>query len=324
MKLVMINDCAFVGDTLLKYMPPDIEKQHIKRTRSLWSKTFGLAYKILRAEGDIYHVNYLLQDCYIASRLGKKPLIGHAHGSDLREMLRSKKWAWIVKHNLKSCNKILVAQPSILEAAKKFNETAEYFPIPFDPEIFFPKPLPDERKKAHLFLASASDFKIKGTDKFLNALSPLSDQIIIKSLSSGRDLEKAQQLAKDLNLNIEFISKVPHQKMNELYWESDLVLGSFGIGQLDTVAIEAMACGRPVVHSISKNFFSTCPMEELKTTDDATKIISKLLTDRKERDARVANQLAYVNSTHSAEFLSKKLLKIYSKYIQMSQLDNEL
>ena len=56
MKVVMVNDCAFVGETLLKYMPPYIEKQHIKRTRDLWSKTFGLAYKILRAKGDMYHV----------------------------------------------------------------------------------------------------------------------------------------------------------------------------------------------------------------------------------------------------------------------------
>jgi len=33
MNLVMIDDCAFVGETLLKYMPLNIEKQHIKRSR---------------------------------------------------------------------------------------------------------------------------------------------------------------------------------------------------------------------------------------------------------------------------------------------------
>ncbi|TRO46260.1 hypothetical protein E2P60_05705, partial [Candidatus Bathyarchaeota archaeon] len=80
MKLVMFNDCAFVGETLLKYMPPEVEKQHIKRSRSFLSKTFGLAFKILMAKGEIYHINYLLQDCYIATRLGKKPVSGHAHG----------------------------------------------------------------------------------------------------------------------------------------------------------------------------------------------------------------------------------------------------
>ena len=161
MKVVMINDCAYVGETLLKYFPADIEKQHIKRTRGLWNKTFGIAYKILRAKGDIYHVHYLLQDCYIASHVGKKPLVGHAHGSDLRETLRSRRWGGIVKNNLRSCNKILVAQPTVLSTAKEYNETAEYFPIPYDPEIFYSKPLPEKRPEYHVFLASVHDFKRK-------------------------------------------------------------------------------------------------------------------------------------------------------------------
>jgi glycosyltransferase involved in cell wall biosynthesis len=317
MKVVMINDCASVGETLLKYMPPDLEKQHIKRTRGFWSKTFGLAYKILIAKGDVYHVHYLLQDCYIASRLGKKPLIGHAHGSDLRQSLRSRKWGRIVNHNLKSCAKIFVAQPTILDAAKEFNESAEYLPIPFDPEIFFSKPLLNaERDDKRVFLASAHDFNTKGTDKFLRALASAPSSVRIKSLNSGKDLEKARRIARNLNLRIEFIDKVPHDKVSELYWESDLVLGSFGVGQLDTVAIEAMACGRPVVHSISKKFFATCPLEEIHTEGEAANIISRLLSDRKEREERVKNQLLYVNSTHSAPLLSERLMKTYSELTQ--------
>jgi len=71
----MINDCAYVGETLIKYFPKDIEVTHIKRSRGLWDKTFGIGLKIMRARADVYHVHYLLQDCYIASKLGKRPLI---------------------------------------------------------------------------------------------------------------------------------------------------------------------------------------------------------------------------------------------------------
>jgi len=63
MNVVMINDCAYVGETLLKYFPAELKGWQIKRSRGLWSKTFGLAYDILRARGDIYHAHYLLQDC---------------------------------------------------------------------------------------------------------------------------------------------------------------------------------------------------------------------------------------------------------------------
>ncbi|HML02494.1 MAG TPA: glycosyltransferase [Candidatus Bathyarchaeia archaeon] len=308
----MINDCAFVGETLLKYLPPDLEKKHITHSRGLLSKTFSLAYKILRARGDVYHAHYLLQDCYIAARLGKKPLVGHAHGSDLRQELRNRKWGWIVKYNLLKSHKIFVAQPTILEIAKEFNETAEYLPIPFDPEIFFPKPLPENKEKI-VFLASAHNFKIKGTDKFLRALASLPDRVEIKSLALGNDFLRAQQLSKDLNLNIEFIEGVPHNRMHELYWGSDIVLGSYGVGQLDTVAIEAMACGRPVVHSVSRKFFQTCPLEELESSDKATEIISRLLMDRRETEARIKKQLLYVNSVHSAPLLAERVMNVYSE-----------
>ena len=315
MKVVMINDCAYVGENLLKYFPQDIEKQHIRRTRGLLNKTFGIAYGILRSKGDLYHVHYLLQDCYIASRFGKKPLVGHAHGSDLRETLRSRKWGGIVKHNLKSCNKILVAQPTVLATAKQYNETAEYFPIPFDPEIFFPKPLPEERKEYHVFLASTHNFDIKGTDKLLRSVSLVPERIKVKAFNAGKDLEKAKHLAKELSLNIDFISRVPHSMMNELYWESDLVLGSFASGRehLDTIAIEAMACGRPLVQSVPKKFFASSPLEELENPRTTAEIIFKLLSDQKEKKKRVEEQLNYVNTVHAAPILVQKLLEIYSK-----------
>jgi glycosyltransferase involved in cell wall biosynthesis len=312
MRIVMINDAAFVGETLLRYMPAALEKQHIKRSRKFWSKTFGIALKILRAKGDIYHAHYLLQDCYIASKLGKKPLIGHAHGSDLRDEIKKRKWGWIIKHNLRKCAKILVAQPTILDTAIEFNQTAEYFPIPFDPKIFFPKPLLPEREGKQVFIASTHNFRVKGTDKFLKALASLSEPVKIKSLMAGKDFAKAQQLAKKLGLNIDFVAKVPHNKMSELYWESDLVLGSFSIGQLDTVAIEAMACGRPVVHSVSRKFFKNCPLEELENVEETTKIIQRLL-DKKEHEQRIKSQIEYVNSTHSAPVLAERLLEIYNE-----------
>jgi len=266
----------------------------------------------------LYHVHYLLQDCYIAQHLGKKPLVGHAHGSDLRETLKSRKWGRIVKSNLRSCNKILVAQPTVVSVAKEYNETAEYFPIPFDPEIFFPKALPEKKPEYQVFLASTHDFNVKGTDKLLRAVALVPEKIKVKSFNSGKDLEKTKQLAKDVKLDIDFISRVPHKMMNELFWESDLVLGSFSVGRehMDTVAIEAMACGRPVVHSVTKQFFPTCPLEELKDPAATAEIISKLLRSPQEAGSRIEQQLNYVNSTHAAPVLVQKLLKIYSPLLE--------
>lgn len=313
MKVVMINDCAFVGETLIKYLPREIEVTHLKRSRRFLDKTFGIAWRILKVKGDIYHVHYLLQDCYLALKSGKHPLIGHAHGSDLREVIKSRKWGWVVKHNLKNCDKILVAQPTILDLAQEFNESSEYFPIPYDPRVFYPTPLPTEREVKRVFLAAAHDFRTKGTDRFLYALSLIKIPLEIKTIRYGKDMKRAEKLAKKLGLKTIFIEKVPHNEMNNLYWESDVVLGSFGIGQLDTVAIEAMACGRPLVHHVRERFYLSCPLEEFSEVKHVIDVIERLLTSRKEAMKRVQKQLKYVEANHSGAILAQKLAMIYEK-----------
>ncbi|MEM2614805.1 MAG: glycosyltransferase [Nitrososphaerota archaeon] len=315
MKVIMVNDCAFVGETLLKYMPNDVEKLHIRRTRGFWSKTFGLTYKILRAKGDVYHVHYLLQDCYLAARFGKKPLVGHAHGSDLREVINKKKWGWIIRYNLKHCDKVLVAQPTILNIAKEYNDTAEYFPIPYDPELFYPKHLPKYRDEKCILIASPHDFRIKGTDKFLYACAKVKIPFKLRIIDYGKDAEKAKILAKKLGLRIEILQKVPHENMNKLYWDADLVLGSFGVGQLDTVAIEAMACGRPVIHHILEEHFPACPLQKLHNIDYVAELISTLLTDNEKIEELRIKQLKYVSTHHNAIDLAKRLAQIYHHLI---------
>ena len=311
MRIVMVNDCAHVGETLIKYLPEEFKVLHLKRSRKFFDKTFRIAWKILRSKGDVYHIHYLLQDCYLTLKFGKRPVIGHAHGSDLRDTLHSRKWGWIVKYNLRNCDKILVAQPTILETAREYDETAEYFPIPYDPKLFYPKPLPKERKVKRIFLASKHDFKIKGTDKFLYSLAKVDVPFELKTVSYGKDVERARVLARKLRLKVKFIDRVPHEKMNELYWEADLVLGSIGVGQLDTVAIEAMACGRPVIHGIKKKYFPNCPLIDIKTVDhELINKINDLLNSKKAREAQISKQLEYVKQ-HDASILAKKLLEIY-------------
>ena len=59
MKVVMVNDCAYVGETLIKYLPKNFFIQHLKRSGGFFDKTLGIAWKIFRTKGDIYHIHYL-------------------------------------------------------------------------------------------------------------------------------------------------------------------------------------------------------------------------------------------------------------------------
>jgi len=310
MKVVMVNDCAFVGETLLKHMPLGVDKQLIKRSRSFWSKTFGLTYKILKAKGDIYHANYLLQDCYIASRLGKKPLIGHAHGSDLRTSLNHFVWSRIVRHNLKHCDKILVSTPDILGIAKRYREDAEYLPNPVNAELFYPKPAVQKGKKKRVLIASDSNWSVKGTDIAIKALSKIKEEVDVSIVQHGKDFDKTTALASALGLSLKILPKAPHEKLNEYYWDADVVIDRFRLGSLGVVSLEAIACGRPVVTYVSSEFqeYRDFPLKEVCTEEAVASAVERANSDLWEK------QHSYVVKNHKSEVLAEKMLEIYNSF----------
>ena len=307
MKLIMINDCAFVGETLLKYMPNNIEKQHIKRSRGFWSKTFGLAYKILKAKGDIYHVHYLLQDCYIASKLGKKPLIGHAHGSDLRAGLRHPLWGRIVRHNLRKCDKVLVSTPDVLGIAKTFREDAEYLPNPVDTEVFYPKPIVEHGGKKRVLIASNSNWSVKRTDIAIRALSRIKDDVDVSIIAYGVDFERTLSLAYSLGLHVNVLPKASHEKLNQYYWNADVVIDRFKLGSLGMVSLEAIACGRPVITYVSSGYpeYNSFPLKDVATEDEVIKVIETADNDLWEKE------YDYFRVQHVIDVVLERLMKIY-------------
>jgi glycosyltransferase involved in cell wall biosynthesis len=309
MKLVMVNDCAFVGETLLKYMPPELEKQHIKRSRSFLSKTFGLAFKILRAKGDVYHINYLLQDCYVATRLGKKPLIGHAHGSDLRISLNHFVWGRIVRHNLKHCDKILVSTPDILGIAKRYREDAEYLPNPIDPELFYPKPAFQKGKKKKVLIASDSNWSVKRTDIAIKALSKIKEEVDVSVVQHGKDYEKTTALASSLGLSLKILPKAPHEKLNEYYWDADVVIDRFALGSLGMVSLEAIACGRPALAYVSSEYPENkdFPLKDLREEEAIANTISNLPSDLWEKEH------LFLKKYHDLKNIESRLLSIYEE-----------
>ena len=308
----MINDCAFVGETLLKYMPPELEKQHIKRSRSFWSKTFGLAFKILKAKGDVYHVHYLLQDCYIAARLGKKPLIGHAHGSDLRTSLNHSVWGRIVRHNLKHCDKILVSTPDILGTAKRYREEAEYLPNPIDTELFYPKPTAQKGKKKRALIASDSNWSVKGTDVAIKALSKIREEVDVSIIQYGKDFDKTRALASSLGLSLKVLPKTPHEKLNEYYWDADVVIDRFALGSLGMISLEAIACGRPALAYVSSEYPENkdFPLKDLREEETIANTISDLPSDLWEREYR------FLEKYHDVKNIESRLLSIYEELVK--------
>jgi glycosyltransferase involved in cell wall biosynthesis len=305
----MINDCAYVGETLLKYLPTDIRGVHVKRSRGLWSKTFGIAYKIMKVKADVYHVHYLLQDCFIAAYLGKKPLIGHAHGSDLRSTLSHPVWGRVVRYNLAKCDRVIVSTPDILGIAKKFRDDAVYLPNPVDMELFYPKPLISHGGRKRILIASDSNWSVKGTDIAIKALRRIKDDVDVNIIAYGKDFDKTIALASSLGLRLNVLPKVPHERLNEYYWNADVVLDRFKLGSLGMVSLEAIACGRPVITYVSSEYpeYKDFPLKDVFIEE---KVRDAICTADIELWKR---QYAYLKNNHNTEKIVKRLMEIYNE-----------
>jgi glycosyltransferase involved in cell wall biosynthesis len=308
----MINDCAYVGETLLKYMPPDIEKQHVKRSRGAWSKTFGIAYKIFRTKADLYHAHYLLQDCYIAARSGKKPLIGHAHGSDLRRSLKHPLWGRVVRHNLKKCSKILVSTPDVLNKAREFRNDAEYLPNLVDTELFYPKPIAQRSERKKVLIASDCNWVVKGTDIAIRALSNIKSEVDVSVIGYGLDLQRTLDLASSLGLRLNMLPRVPHEKTAQYYWDSDLVIDRFTLGSLGMVSLEAIACGRPVLVYASSEYPENhdFPLKDVREVENIAQTISSLPTQLWK------DEYSFLKKHHDIEVVESRLMTIYNELLR--------
>jgi len=259
----------------------------------------------------MYHANYLLQDCYIASRLGKTPLLGHAHGTDLRSSIKHFVWGRIVKHNLRNCDKILVSTPDILDVAKQYNEEAEYFPNPVNLELFYPKPIELRHEKLRVLIASDSNWKVKGTDIAIRALGELSDRVEVYIINYGKDFPKTVTLAKSLGLNLNILPKTSHENIREYYWKADLVLDRFKLGSLGMVSLEAIASGRPVITYVSSTYdaYNDFPLKDVNTIEGIISVI------RNPPSRLWKTECDYLIKYHAPAILVRRLLSIFEELL---------
>jgi len=298
-----------MGETLSKYLPYETER--LTRSRGTISKTIGLAVRILRARADIYHVFYILQDTYLSLKMGKKPAVGHACGSDIRDTLHSK-WGWMVRYGLRNLDYVLSAQPTLVPRIKEYTDRVEYFPIPIDPQLFTVRPLRRPQAESIVFYSSPVNFRVKGTDKVLDAVSKVRCPLTLVAIKYGADVGRAIELSGKLAIKARWIDPLPHSHMASYYWAADLVLGNFGVGQLDTTVVEAMACGRPVVHHLAPGFYPGVPLNSYDSVEEFANDLEMLLMDQKKAQRHVQRQLDYVK-IHYADHAVKRLCEIYEK-----------
>lgn len=321
----MVGDCASVGETLIHFAPPSIDYQHLTRTRSVYSKTLGITLRILLSRGDVYHVHYGLQDHFITKLLKREPTICHLHGSDLRNTMRGH-YGWIVKNNLRTANKVIVAVPDILRIAKSYRPDAEYVPNPANLNLFRPAPIRNQRKALAVFFASALSF-VKGAQHFVEQYAHYqraNPDSILHIIRYGENQSEIIELLTKRRVRYRLHEPVSHEEMAGLYYSSDVVVTDFRLGYLHLTSLEAMACNRPVLQYINEELYSrvSMPVPPVVRINEVEEIANELhrLADPSARQKISKEQLEYVRRYHNPTETSRRIAELYYEVIGNKKL----
>jgi len=199
----------------MPYLSSRFDITFIRRTRGLWSKTFGVFWKILKSKGDIIHVNYALQDAYLVDKLKPNLDILHVHGSDVRWAIHSKKYGWIVKSNLRNAEKTLYSTPDLESLVKKYRPDAIYQPTPIRTTVFKQKENYNDPPQALYFKLSYE----KPPFRLMELLGKHGIALKVKD----RD--------------------VPYDLIPSTLSNFDIYIDRFTIPSLSKTCLEAMSCG---------------------------------------------------------------------------------
>lgn len=133
----VVNDCSHVMEELIPFLSGEFKVNFVGRSRGWWSKTFGLGWKILRLPSGLVHVNYALEDAWLASKFKRLDVL-YCHGSDVRSTVNDTFLGWIVKSNLRSARRVLYSTLDLKPLVEKYRSDASYLPVPVDIARFKP------------------------------------------------------------------------------------------------------------------------------------------------------------------------------------------
>ncbi|MFH1202125.1 MAG: glycosyltransferase family 4 protein [Candidatus Omnitrophota bacterium] len=252
------------GDRLIIYRVPTIGSTFLTKLPSFSYYASKLVSKI-QDNYDLIYSNSSPIFCKI-----KRPFIVHFQGTRYGEYLACKeirKFLYALlnciyipfdKILLKKANGVIVLSENMINEINAMGGTSKkitVIPNGVDTEFFKPlKPKDFSSLEKKILFVGRLDAR-KGIDilfySFKEVLKKIKAKLTI--VGEGREKNKLLNLANFLSIPVEFLGRIQHESLLEVYNEADLfVLPSFYEG-VPLVALEAMACGVPTIIS------SGCP-----------------------------------------------------------------
>ena len=211
----------------------------------------------------IIHAQHLWTTAYVASKLGM-PFVATAHGTDLMGFRWFEEWRAMALEGAMKANAIIAISGDVAR------DTVDIYGVPdgrvqviwngFNTEIF--RVMPVDRDEVlnehglepgikHVIAFTGKLAEFKGLDVLLQAAAIYENalgDIVTLIVGDGGLLSDLQALAKQLDLRgVRFLGHQNQDKVARIMNVSDLAVVPSRVEPFGLVAIEALACGTPVV-----------------------------------------------------------------------------
>jgi len=281
---------------------------------------------------DIIHGQHIWLLSWLAIKTGI-PYVVTAHGTDL---MGYKKWERFRKYadeTALGAKKIITISNDnddlVRELFPTCGDKAVFMQNGYDTERFYPEPVPREqiekmfdvklKEKFVLFVGKLADFK--GVDILIEALRLYEiehpNEVTAFIAGDGELATSLKKQAKDGNLNdLYFLGHLNSTQLRELYSTADVSLVPSRREPFGLVAIEALACGCPVIATNQGGLTDIIndDVGQLVNVEDAVDLKRAIREElyNKDRAQRGKNAAKYALDNYAQDSLMDTLIGIYN------------
>lgn len=308
----------------------DLTDEQIK----LYQKAFDTAIKeeIEQFQPDIIHAQHI----WLLSNLATKydiPTIITVHGTDLLGYNMSDRFQKEVEQAvLKASHLITVSEDNEVLVKDMFPQSKDkvsQMRNGYDDHVFYPKNYNKSQilnkfhiqNHYHKIVCFAGKLTyIKGVDTLLQAASRYeTDNIATIIAGNGELYEQLNKLADSLKLkHVYFLGNVNHDTLRELYNISDVSIVPSRKEAFGLVAIEALACGTPVIGTNQGGIpdFLIPEVGSLIEVDDVSMLVTQIEDILYHKKIYQSDMIAnYAKQNYSQDNIMTQLVMLYEKLI---------
>ncbi len=192
---------------------------------------------------------------YAAKTINEIPMVTSWHTSHFLKMATRPLWKPIFRSFLNSSHHNFTASIEIAEVAKRLAPDAiiEAIPNGVDTQLFKPNRSEKREDSPITLIVPRRLYEKNGVEFFIRAMPLIVQSLDVRALIVGDGPERAKleelTLLLGMDSHVEFLGKREHSEMPLLLSSADLAIFPSLMEATSVAALEAMACGLPVVAS---------------------------------------------------------------------------